>query len=87
MDEPGGNDNPYCEYCGQDLGLADEPEAFVGVNEAAQVTGYSRTQIIRYCNRGMMPFYQPAPGANYSFRVSELLEWMRGEWTPGSEEV
>ena len=59
---------------------AAEPEAFIGINEAAELLGYGTHHVKTLCRKGRIPHHQPRPGAHYRSLVSELQAWMRGEW-------
>jgi excisionase family DNA binding protein len=57
----------------------DEPEAYVGTEEAAQILGYHPAFVRELCRQGKLPCHQPRPKAHLRFLVSELRAWMRGE--------
>ena len=57
----------------------DDLEAFVGVAEVAQITGYQPNTIQKLCRRGMIPHYQARPGSTLLFLVSEIRQWLKGE--------
>ena len=59
---------------------APEPEAFVGIAEAAELLDYTTGYLKRLCREDRVPHHQPRPGAHYRFLVSELRAWLRGEW-------
>ena len=61
---------------------AGEPEAFVGVAEAAEFLGYTTAWVKRLSKQGRIPHHQPRPYAHYRFLLSELRAWLRGEWEP-----
>jgi len=58
---------------------SDDLEAFVGVAEVAQITGYQPNTIQKLCRRGMIPHHQHRPGATLLFLVSEIRQWLKGE--------
>lgn len=62
-----------------------EGEAFIGVQEAANITGYHANYLQKLARAGNMPAHQRAPNAHYLFLVSELRAWLRGDWKPGDE--
>ena len=57
-----------------------EPEAYIGINEAAQLLGYHPKYIGQLCRAGKLPHHQARPLADFRFLVSELRAWLRGEW-------
>jgi len=59
-----------------------EPEAFVGIHEAAEILDYHPEHIRKLCREGKLPFHQSRPRADYRFLTSELRAWIRGEWEP-----
>lgn len=63
--------------------MMDEPEAYIGIQEAAEITGYHRKYLGRLCRAGKCPHHQSRPGAEFRFLVSELRAWLRGEWEGG----
>lgn len=58
---------------------APEPEAFVGIGEAAEFLGYTTGYVKRLSRKGRIPHHQPRPNAHYRFLLSELRAWLRGE--------
>jgi len=58
---------------------ADDLEAFVGVAEVAQITGYQPNTIQKLCRRGMIPHHQARPGSALLFLVSEIRAWLRSK--------
>lgn len=56
------------------------PEPFIGIHEAARLTGYNPKYIGQLCRAGKIPFHRARPGARLHFLVSELRAWLRGDW-------
>ena len=57
----------------------DDLEAYVGIREVADLTGYSPDTIRKLCQRDQIPHYQARPGAALLFLVSEIRAWLRGD--------
>lgn len=55
-----------------------ETEPFIGVHEAAQITGYSARWIRELCRRNQIPHHQVRAGAELRFYASELRVWLLG---------
>ena len=55
----------------------DDAEAFVGVTEISEITGYSRKNIYRLCEKNQIPHYQHRPRAALLFLVSEVRAWLK----------
>jgi len=64
----------------------DEHETYVGIHEAADVTGYTIGYLRKLAARGKIPHYRPTPRSHLLFLVSELRIWLRGDWSPSSNE-
>jgi len=58
---------------------ADDLEAFVGVEEVAQITGFKPGTIRKLCQKNRIPHYQHRPGSTLLFLVSEIRQWLKGE--------
>ena len=58
---------------------ADDLEAFVGVQEVAQVTGFKPDTIYKLCQRNQIPHYQRRSHSTLLFLVSEIRAWLRHE--------
>ena len=65
------------DYPGIPNVTADDLEAFVGVAEVAQITGYRPDTIRKLCQRGQIPHHQARPRAALLFLVSEVRAWLR----------
>lgn len=59
-----------------------EKEPFVGIEKAAEVTGYSEGTLRKYAQRRIVPFYQSSPTMPLYFKESELVEWKRRRTEP-----
>lgn len=57
----------------------------IGIEEAAEVTGYSVHTLRKWAQRGEVPFVQRKKGANLRFRRSELAAWLEGSWEKPAE--
>ena len=58
---------------------ADDLEAFVGIDEIADLTGYKPSTIRKLCQQSKIPHHQARPGAALLFLVSEIRQWLRGD--------
>jgi len=54
-----------------------DAEAFIGIAEVSELTGYSRKNIYRLCEKNQIPHYQHRPRAALLFLVSEVRAWLK----------
>jgi len=66
--------------------MDDFTEAYIGIEEAATVTGYNPGYLRRLCRERKIPFHRWSPRGHYLFLVSELRAWLRGSGKGAGDE-